>query len=367
MKIGFIGFGLIGGSVAKSLDKRVKGKYEIVVYDHHKTPSENFLLAKSEGVVAEITSDLASMLDVDILFLCAPTLRNIAYLEQLIKLAADNNKELPLISDVGSVKGNIAIEAKRLNIASHFIGSHPMAGSEKTGYPAATDHLLENAYWIITPNDESSEEDFNKLETLIKETGAISIKLDPKEHDRITAAISHVPHVIAASLVNLIQDSDDSSKMQLLAAGGFKDITRIASSSPEMWESILLSNREATLATMDHYQAILDDFRKAVEEADGPYINNEFLRAGVFRNSIPDSKGMLPRSFCFYIDIEDKVGAIATVATQLFIHDISIKNIGIIHNREHEQGVLKVDFYTEREKIAASNLLSNSGYTIYNN
>ena len=150
------------------------------------------------------------------------------------------------------------------------MGGHPMAGSEKTGYENATDHLLENAYYIVTPTALSSETDADRIVAVAKLIGSIPIVLDYHEHDRIVAAISHLPHLIASSLVNLVKDSDTHDElMKRLAAGGFKDITRIASSSPEMWEQICMTNTGNIIDMMGDYIASLKQILHSLKERHG--------------------------------------------------------------------------------------------------
>lgn len=364
--LGFIGFGLIGASIAKSIKVKAPGKYQVVCYDYHKDLNVSLEKALKDEVIVKVTKELTGLKDCDVIILCAPTLKNINYLSDIKNCFEKEGIALPLITDVGSVKGNIVNAAVELGLGEHFIGGHPMAGSEKTGYDSATDHLLENAYYILTPAAGSSKDDLELLKEMVADTGAISILLDCEEHDRVTAAISHVPHVIAAELVNLVQDSgDDTPVMKMLAAGGFKDITRIASSSPDVWQSILLSNKEAVLDCLDRFQDALVKVEASLYSDNSEYIYQTFERAGEFRNSIPNAHGMLKPEYKFYIDIEDRAGAIATVATQLFIHNISLKNIGIIHNRSYEQGALKVEFYDNKSKEEAIAHLEKDGYKIH--
>ena len=366
IKLGFIGFGLIGASVAKSLKSKVPGKYEVMVYDYHTGENPALNKALSEEVISVVTKDLIGLKSCDIIFLCAPTLKNISYLEKLKEAFDADGNSLPLITDVGSVKGNIIETAEDLGLGSCFIGGHPMAGSEKTGYDNATATLLENSYYILTPADGTSSSQLSMLEELVADTGAISIVLDGKEHDRITAAISHVPHIIAAELVNLVQDSgEDTPKMKMLAAGGFKDITRIASSSPDMWRSILLSNQEAIIDAIERYQDALVKVEAAIVSNNGDYLYKTFERAGEFRDSIPNAHGMLKPSYFFYMDIEDKAGAIAEVANELFKINVSIKNIGIINNRSFEQGVLRVEMYDGEAMEKAIRHFETTGHKVY--
>ena len=365
-KLGFIGFGLIGASIAKSLKSKASGEYEVYAYDYHKDLNPSLEAALKDQVIVSVRKDFKEILECDIVFLCAPTLKNIEYLKVLKEEAEKAGKELPLITDVGSVKGNIVSAAKELGLGSKFIGGHPMAGSEKTGYESANDHLLENAYYILTPALGSTTEQLTLLESMVKKTGAIPIILDCEEHDRITAVISHVPHIVAVELVNLMMTAgDDTDKMKMLAAGGFKDITRVASSSPEMWKSIFLSNKEAIVDVLEKLQDGLVRVEAAVISENGDYIFNDFAKAGEFRNTIPNSNGMYKKSNKIFVDVQDEVGAIAKIAQFLTDHSISIKNIGIVHNRESDPGALRVDFYDSDAKAAASKILEENGYTVF--
>jgi Prephenate dehydrogenase len=363
-KIGFIGFGLIGGSIARAL-KKINNNYYLFAYDYHKDkPSSDLLAAHSDGVLDAITSSLEEHFqDCDLLFLCAPVLSNINYLKQLKPLL----KSTCILTDVGSVKGNIHTAVKELGLEAQFIGGHPMTGSEKTGYLNSYALLLENAYYILTPTKEVPENMLNILHDLVAKMGSIPIVLDPYEHDKITAAISHVPHIIAAQLVNLVRESDDEAeKMRALAAGGFKDITRIASSSPIMWQNICLTNTKDIKELLDRYIASLQEASIALQNENGDYLYQMFDTAGEYRSAIPNkSIGLMKKMFEIYLDIMDEAGAIATIATLLASNQISIKNIGIIHNREFEEGVLRIEFYDEGAQTKAITLLGRYNYHIY--
>jgi prephenate dehydrogenase len=242
-----------------------------------------------------------------------------------------------------------------------------MTGSEKIGYLNSYAMLLENAYYILTPTEKTPEIMVKLLYDLVERMGSIPIILGAKEHDEITAAISHVPHIIAAQLVNLVRESDDTSeKMRALAAGGFKDLTRIASSSPIMWQNICLTNSGEIKRLLDRYIDYLQVASNALSTMDGNYLYQMFDTAGEYRNAIPNkSIGLMKKLFEIYLDIMDEAGAIATIATLLASNQISIKNIGIIHNREFEEGVLKIEFYEEQAQRNASTLLTRHNYRIY--
>ena len=178
---------------------------------------------------------------------------------------------------IGSVKESIYTAAKNAGLENNFIGGHPMAGSEKTGLANAREFLLENAYYILTPTAQTDPAALEDFKELVASLGAIPMVLDYEQHDYATAAISHLPHIIAYSLVNLVKSCDDcEGTMKTIAAGGFKDITRIASSSPEMWESICLSNADS----IDHFLSLMIDeltkMRSYIANEQGGEINRFF-------------------------------------------------------------------------------------------
>ena len=360
LELGFVGFGLIGGSIARALKKQNED-VSIHVYSRRKNPALDEGMA--EGIIDSIWYEIDERFSTcDIIFLCAPVLKNTDYLPVLKPLL----KPGCILTDVGSVKGNICKKAAELGLGHQFIGGHPMAGSEKTGYENSTDILLENAYYLLTPFRETPVENLSLLKELVAKTGANCVVLSPSEHDKITAAISHVPHIIAVSLVNMVRTSDNEEQnMKAFAAGGFKDITRIASSSPQMWQDICLANSESIDYFLSHFEKQIEDFRHMIAEKDGASIQDEFHTAGDYRNSIPAKKSsVIARSYDLFINIDDRAGAIATIATILSVNGISIKNIGIIHNREYVDGVMKLELYKEDDEKKARELLIQNRYDI---
>lgn len=362
LNLGFIGFGLIGGSIARSLRKRGA---DISVYVYSRRENPELLQGVKDGVIDDIFYDIDDRLSVcDIIFLCAPVLKNVEFFPLLKNII----KPDCILTDVGSVKGNICKAAKEHGLSAQFIGGHPMAGSEKTGYENSTDILLENAYYLLTPTKDNKQEDIDNLEYIVKKTGANCVILNPDDHDSITAAISHVPHILAVSLVNMVRKNDNEEEnMKAFAAGGFKDITRIASSSPEMWQDICLANKDSIDYYLDYLQKEIQKFRDMIDQADTLGINDSFRLAGDYRSSIPTKRSsVIARSYEVFVNIDDRAGAIATIATLLSIKGISIKNIGIIHNREFEEGVLKIDLYNEKDAIETRHLLVTNRYDLVN-
>lgn len=360
LKIGFIGLGLIGGSLAKAI-RKFHPDTAILAFDKNETSLEQAL---TDGTVNNIKTELdSSFSDCDYIFLCAPVQFNAEYLTALADIIGPDT----IITDVSSTKTKVHRTVAALGMDEVFIGGHPMAGSEKSGYEHAAAFILENAYYVITPTPSSPPNRVAELKELVASVGALPIVLNYKEHDYAVAAISHVPHLIASSLVNLVKDSDSKEgTMKLLAAGGFKDITRIASSSPVMWEQICTTNSENIAKLLGNYIDSLNAVKDAVEQKNGQTICNMFEKSRDYRNSFADkSSGLIGKINAIYCDILDEAGAIATIATLLAKNAISMRNIGIVHNREHEEGVLRIEFHDEVSAIAAAELLEKLGYTIY--
>ncbi len=363
MTYGFIGLGLIGGSLAKNLKKNEPGCTIMALT----SSSETCRKALSERIIdlaCESPED-PHFSECDILFLCAPAEKNIAVLPVLSKVLGRNC----LLTDVGSVKTPIHEAVEQMGLGAQFIGGHPMAGSEKSGLDNATDHLFENAYYIITPTNTVPQERIEQFKALTMSFKAIPMILDPREHDFITAAISHLPHVIATSLVNTVHDLDSPDEhMKTIAAGGFRDITRIASSSPDMWESICLENSSNIARVMDAFLDRMIEARDHMCSGDGGYINQMFARGRDYRNSFGfASHGLVRPSYRIFCDAIDESGAIATVATILAVNGISIKNVSIIHNRAYDPGVIAIEFYDRKSMKKAVALLRHHRYTVSEN
>lgn len=359
-KIGFIGLGLIGGAIAKTIH-RVFPKISLIAYD---IDTASLALALEEGIIQKaydtLSDDFASC---HYIFLCAPVQKNAEFLAKLSSFAS----ETCIITDVGSVKTSIHQDVVGTPMEPYFIGGHPMTGSEKSGYANATSYLLENAYYILTPSRQMSPELVQDFKEFIHSLGAIPLLLGFEEHDYVTAAISHLPHILAATLVNLVKKLDTPEEtMKTIAAGGFRDITRIASSSPVMWQEVCLANQKQILRLLDSFIDALETIKKEIAIQNKAELFDFFQSAKDYRDSFSlKSSGPIPKSFEVYCDLIDETGGIATLATILAQNHINIKNIGIIHNREFQDGVLHIEFYDEDALQKALILLRDYHYTVY--
>lgn len=357
---GFIGLGLIGGSIARAIRDNLPDSV-IIAYDINQDALSAAIL---DGVVNTAAASVDARLgQCDYLFLCAPVQKNDDNLKAIKKVLSPHC----LLTDVGSVKSGIHETVRSMGLDAQFVGGHPMTGSERVGYVNSKARLLENAYYILTPTENTPPEKLTACRDLVQALGAIPLILDYRQHDYVTAAVSHLPHVIAASLVNLVRDSDSPDGiMKMIAAGGFKDITRIASSSAQMWQQICLTNTDNISSLLGAYIQALTAVQKDLDSRSETALYDLFDSARIYRDSFIDtSSGPIKRSYTVTIDIADEPGALAAIATILALHQISIKNIGIVHNRETEGGVLRIEFYEKTSIEKATEILGARGYTVY--
>ncbi|RKP57042.1 prephenate dehydrogenase [Cohnella endophytica] len=360
-KIAIFGVGLIGGSLALCF----KGKpgVEVVGHSINVASTEKYV---ARGVVDWATTSIEeAAMDADFLFLCVPVGNLENYVEELSKLPL---KPGCIITDVGSTKASVVKHADKLSLqGAVFIGGHPMAGSERSGVEAASLLLLENAFYVLTPTENTPADAVTKLERLLKWTRAHIVKTDAVQHDDIVGAISHLPHVIAVALVNQVAGYNESNELyRRLAAGGFRDITRIASSDPLIWRDILVNNREVMLKLIREWQGEMDRFAELLEQGDGEGVAEQFRRAGAFRSQLPERrKGMITSLHECYVDVPDHPGIIGKIATELGQAKINLSNLQIIESREDVPGVMRLSFQQSEDLDRATELLKTLGYDVH--
>lgn len=357
---GFIGLGLIGGSIAHAIKEHYPFT-RIIAYD---PDTQSIALAMKQGILSYAAAAIdESFSDCDCIFLCAPVSDNATNLLSLKKVMSPDC----LLTDVGSVKTDIHHQIRKAGLDRQFIGGHPMAGSERVGFVNSKSLLLQNAYYILTPEPAVSSETVSCFHDFIQSLGAIPMQMSCEEHDYVTAAISHLPHVVSACLVNLVAQSDSRDGiMKTIAAGGFKDITRISSSSPAMWQQICLTNKDNILNLLNQYIGSLQKITQIIQSSSGEQIFDFFHNAQIYRDSFSEtSSGPIKKSYIIRVEIDDRPGALASVAQLLAEHHISIKNIGISHNREQTDGVLQIELYHPEGTKDALELLKNKGYITY--
>lgn len=357
--IGFIGLGLIGGSIARGL-KRADNSITIMAYMRTRSKLEQ---ARQDGTIDIILDGIDETLSrCDIIFLCTPVEYNASYLKKIRPFL----KPGAILTDVGSTKTTIHKTVIEMGMEDIFVGGHPMAGSEKTGYENSTDHLLENAYYIISPTSKNTPEQVERMKQIALAVRAIPLVLHYEEHDFSVAAISHLPHLIASSLVKLVKDNDGKNEtMKRIAAGGFKDITRIASSSPIMWEQICMTNADNLKILMRRYIESLESIYNDLDTHNGQAIYDLIDESGKYRDSFSSTKrGPIIPDYSFSVDVIDEPGSIAILSAILASRGINVKNIGINNARDYGEGALRISFYSEEMKAEAAELLKKYNYIL---
>jgi prephenate dehydrogenase len=361
IEIAILGVGLIGGSLALSLKKN--NDVHIIGFD---VVEENLRMACSLGVIDKGTTYLAeAVAQADFIFLCAP----VGKLQELISfLRYTPLKQGAVISDTGSTKVSVMEHSHGFaQRGVYFVGGHPMAGSHKSGVEASHDRLFENAYYVLTPMEDTPQEVVESLKRLLEPTHAKVVIMDAQKHDEVVGAISHFPHIIASALVNQVAAyNDEEDWYRSLAAGGFRDITRIASSNPRMWRDILLNNRPVMKRLAEDWKQVLDRISDLIEKADGKGIEQFFAEARTFRDGLPEKKkGALQPYFELYVDVPDEPGVIGRITTLLGEEKISITNIQILETREDILGVLRISFRSQEDMDRAIHVLQEKGYGVY--
>ncbi|OEH93442.1 prephenate dehydrogenase [Bacillus solimangrovi] len=361
-KVFVIGLGLIGGSIALAI-KREHTDIEIIGFDVH---HEQVRMASSLHIIdSQAVSIKDGAEEADTIIISAPVTQTEKIIEQLVTY---NLKPSVIVTDVGSTKQRVVEKAEGLiSRGITFIGGHPMAGSHKSGAVAARAHLFENAFYIFTPSEETPREKVDSLQNLLKGTKATFVEMSPHEHDTIAGAISHFPHIVAAGLVHQVADLENQFPSVFnLAAGGFRDITRIASGSPIMWRDILLHNKDTMLHLIEKWQTEMNNVKEMITHLDSDGIYNYFEKAKSYRDDLPQKqRGALPSLYDLYVDVPDHPGAISDVTGILAQAKISITNIRIIEVREDIFGVLRLSFRNEADREKANVVLKDQNYDTY--
>ncbi len=273
-KLTIIGVGLIGGSFARAVRKA--GLVKHVTGCGRQT--DNLEKAVQLGVIDDYSQDIKTAVkDADVIFIATP----VGSFQTVLKQIKGAAKDDVIITDGGSTKVSVIRSAESVfgQIPPNFVPGHPIAGTENSGVEASFDTLFNDHRVILTPLPETSKDALNTVTELWQAAGAEVILMEPYHHDLVLAATSHLPHLLAFSLVNTLTTLDEKQEIFDNAAGGFRDFTRIASSDPDMWQDICLANKEALLEHLDHFTRDLAKLRTALEQSDAQTLKAMFTRA----------------------------------------------------------------------------------------
>lgn len=352
MNITIIGLGVIGGSLGLAI-KQTDQTITVTGYDS----VEKIDAALHRDAIDFGSISLPSLLhDADIIFLCTP----VHSIVELLPTIAQYCKRSAIITDVGSTKLEIFNTAKKIFRANGiFIGGHPMAGSEGKGIEFADALLFQNATYVLCA-EKSQKQRISKLTSLLHSIGARVLFLSAKDHDTIAASISHLPQLIAVALMNMVEKKNKKHPGYLqLAAGGFRDITRIASSPYGMWNDILASNSIEIRNAIKEFSSLLIQFEKDLRSS--PPRNSfaqRFRNAKIVRDAIPkNSKGFLQPVHDIFVSVDDKPGVLSVMTTALYKANINIKDMELLKIREGRGGTFRLSFDSKQDAEHAQSIL----------
>ena len=315
------GLGLIGGSIGLSL--RAAGWW-VTGWDIDELRARQALRL---GAVNEIGQNRHA----DVTFVATPA----AAISRLAQEAlAEGNG---VVSDVGSVKGPIcaAVEHPR------FVGGHPMAGSEQVGIAGARADMFGGAVWVLTPGETTLDETYAAVRATVAEMGAEAVTMPPDLHDTLVSVVSHVPHLTAATLMRLADErTAERTVLQRLAAGGFRDMTRVAAGSSDIWLDICDANRLAICASLDRLIEALGDMREVVRRGDRDALQLHLEQARVARVNLPSGIPSDVELAVLRVPVRDRPGEVARIATLATDIDVNIYDLEIAHSTEGDRGVL---------------------------
>jgi prephenate dehydrogenase len=357
-QITIIGVGVIGGSLGLAIKKHYRS---VTVVGFDRKPVLQRALRK-EAIDKAAPSLRSAVQHADLIVLATPVseiLKDLSRVAQYAPLRA-------LVTDVGSVKGGIVRRALQLFPHGNFVGGHPMAGVELSGVEAAHPLLFENAVYVLTPTHGSVTSAVKRLASFLEELGARVVLLNSKTHDEVASVVSHLPQLTAVALTNVAGRRHASGRLHLrLAAGGFRDLTRIASSKPEIWSDILMLNSGEIDKSLKLMIRELQAYRKLLAGGKIKSLGTEFSSARRIRNNIPRTmKGFIRQLDELYVFVKDEPGMIARMTSSLARARINIKDIELMKVREGRGGTFRLAFESKEHSARAVGVLSRAGFEI---
>lgn len=330
MHLGIVGLGLIGGSLAMAAHE---AGHRVTGFDNN---PDAISQAQKHGAIDSSESIETMANSCDLVVLCVPSRTATQLVTQALQGTA-------LVTDVSSVKKPICDVVANLPTeqADRFIGGHPMAGSEQSGFDAARSNMFENKMWIVVPPQNNSLVHVTTIESFVTSLGAEHCVLSPEQHDQLVAVISHLPQLASSTLMDIANDrAIDNEVILRLAGGGFRDMTRIAANNISMWLDIVHDNAEQISEALGIYIDSLTELKDSVDSHNADFITDLFSRARSARRSLPDAARRLENLQEILIPVPDKPGVLTTITA--LGSDINIYDIRIVHALEEDRGVLSL-------------------------
>ena len=344
------GVGLIGGSVGLGLQQRFLAR-RVIGLDRDPAVLE---AARGLGVIDDARLEAGPWLEeADLVVLATPA----RTLERLAAEVAPFLRPDAIVTDVGSAKADVVAA---LTPRLRFVGGHPMAGSERVGVLHADPSLLENAVWVLTPTEGTDPAALAVVTELVQALGALPIEVAPELHDRLVATVSHVPYLASVALTQLVAEADERELLMLLAAGGFRDLTRVASGSPRMSRDMVVANRFAVREAVARFARALTALAERLDDPEA--LLDAAEEAKRTRDALPVvRRTLMPARFEFVIAVPDRPGELARITKALGDADVNVKDIEVLGIRE-SGGAIRLAFETVDERSRGAEALRAAGY-----
>lgn len=353
-RISIVGLGLIGGSIAKAL-KNSNYNFSIYAFDQPGILKK----AKAENVIDQVLEKPEDCVKSDLIFLCLPLNKNIEIFKKILPLIKENT----ILTDVSGIKLIFQKEWERIKSRGIYIGGHPMSGKEVSGFDNSDPLLFENAVYIVT-EDLNQDELHLEFKKIIEILGAHILQIPAKQHDVIAASVSHLPQLLAVTLVNSASLKTDEYNFLDLAAGGFRDMTRIASSDFNIWDAVISRNKNQILTAIEEFEYELKNVKNWIHNNEMDFLRNYFDSARERRDEIPiNSKGFMTPVYDIFIFVKDEPGVISKISTKLYENNINIKDIELLKIREGNGGTFRISFESKIIAEKAKELIGKLGYT----
>lgn len=356
-RLAIYGLGLMGASLGLALRQRLPG----VQVTGIGRDAARLAAAREAGAAHTVTTDpVAGVREAQLLVLALPVER----MADALRACAPGLSAGCIVTDVGSVKRPV-VETLRplLPAGCTFVGSHPMTGSERRGHEAADPLLYENALTVVTPVGDEPVEAVAAVESLWHTAGSRTLRLNPAAHDTAVAAVSHLPHLLASVLV--LSAAENGEQALGLAAGGFRDVTRIASGDPALWRGIFAANRAELLGQVDRFRGVLDRLRAQLADGDDTAIEQALVRAREIRDGLPKSaRGLVGATYDALMTVPDKPGVLARITALLAGKGLNIIDIEVLKVREGCEGSIRLSFLRQDERDRAITELRAGGITV---
>jgi prephenate dehydrogenase len=332
-EIAVLGAGLIGTSIAMA---GLRAGHRVRAFD----VDDRVLRVAADRAGFEPSADPeACVRGAHLVFVCTPIGTTAGVVVQALE--AD---PVAVVSDVGSVKSQVVAEVEGAvdpGTASRFVGGHPMGGSERSGPETASPSILDGIAWVLTPSERTAPSAVASIEAWVRLAGARPVRMDPARHDRLVAIVSHLPQAASTALMGLAADEEAGEpEILLLAAGGFRDLTRLAASSPGLWRDILLSNRDAFAEAIDRYVERLEGLRDVVVAGDRDAIERAFDEAKRARLTLAAKPQVKSGVAVLQVLVPDRPGVLADLTATLGRRGVNIEDLQIVHSREGGRGTV---------------------------